>query len=56
MKVAILIVYVDGIIVTRDYTEEIGYLKVLAMKFEIKDLGSYSLDIEVAYSKKGIVV
>lgn len=30
----------------RYYTEEIGYLKVLAMEFEIKDLGPYSLDIE----------
>ncbi|KAK0577899.1 hypothetical protein LWI29_001989 [Acer saccharum] len=58
-QVAILIVYVDDIIVTGDYTEEMGYLKeVLAKEFEIKDLGSlkYFLGMEVARSKKGIVV
>ena len=58
-KIAILIVYVDDIIVTRDYTKEMDCLKeVLAREFEIKDLGTlkYFLGMEIARSKKGIVV
>ena len=58
-KMAILIVYVDDIILTRDDSEEILKLKkLLATEFEIKDLGTlkYFLGIEVARSKEGIVI
>uniref|UniRef100_A0A8R7PAF0 Reverse transcriptase Ty1/copia-type domain-containing protein n=1 Tax=Triticum urartu TaxID=4572 RepID=A0A8R7PAF0_TRIUA len=56
-KLAILIVYVDDIIITGDDTKEIEYLKMrLAKEFEVKDLGQlrYFLGIEVSRSKKGI--
>ncbi|KAJ4703138.1 Retrovirus-related Pol polyprotein from transposon TNT 1-94 [Melia azedarach] len=56
---AILIVYVDDIILTGDHEEETLKLKeFLAKEFEIKDLGSlkYFLGMEVARSKKGISV
>ena len=56
---AILIVYVDDIILTGDHDEEILQLKrLLAKEFEIKDLGDlrYFLGMEVARSKRGIVV
>ena len=55
-KLAILIVYVDDIIITGDDTKEIEYLKMrLAKEFEVKDLGQlrYFLGIEVSWSKKG---
>ena len=58
-KVAILIVYVDDIILTGD---DCGGLenskKFLAKEFEIKDLGNlkYFLGMEFARSKEGIVV
>ena len=58
-KRAILIVYVDDIILTGDYVEEISSLKkYLAQEFEIKDLGQmrYFLGMEVARSKEGISV
>eukprot|EP00261_Vitis_vinifera_P033077 XP_019074320.1 PREDICTED: uncharacterized protein LOC109122264 [Vitis vinifera] len=58
-KIAILIVYVDDIILPGDDLIEMDRLKrSLATKFEIKDLGSlkYFLGMEVARSKKGIVV
>ena len=58
-KRAILILYVDDIILTGDHDEEILQLKhFLAKEFEIKDLGNlkYFLGMEVARSKKGIVV
>ena len=58
-KLAILIVYVDDIILTGDDTEEISDLKsLLASAFEIKDLGTlkYFLGMEVARSKEGIVI
>ena len=56
-KVAILIVYVDDIVMTGNDTEEIVGLKHhLAQEFEVKDLGHlrYFLGIEVLRSKKGI--
>jgi len=56
---AILIVYVDDIILTGDDSEEILRLKrVMATEFEIKDLGTlkYFLGMEVARSKEGIVI
>ncbi|XP_073112311.1 uncharacterized protein [Elaeis guineensis] len=56
-KIAILIVYVDDIVVTGDDSEEIAHLKAqLAQAFEVKDLGylRYFLGIEVARSSKGI--
>lgn len=58
-KKAILIVYVDDIIMTGDDVEAIKLLKRdLASEFEIKDLGhlKYFLGMEVARSKEGIVI
>ena len=58
-KITILIAYVDDIILTEDDENEMNRLKTcLIVEFEIKDLGSlrYFLGIEVARSKKGIVV
>ena len=58
-KRAIMIVYVDTIILTGDYVEEIVNLKqFLAREFEIKDLGQlrYFLGMEVAQSRQGILV
>ncbi|RDX98502.1 putative mitochondrial protein, partial [Mucuna pruriens] len=57
-KVSILIVYVDDIILTKDYLTEIGILKQsLDKEFKVKDLGQlqYFLGMEVVRSKKGIV-
>ena len=59
MKFTVLIVYVDGIIVTGDDQEEIYRLKsLLAKEFEIKDLGNlwYFLRMEVVRSKECISV
>jgi hypothetical protein len=58
-EIAILIVYVDDIILSGDYKEELVRLKkLLAKEFEIKDLGylKYFLGMEVARSRKGIYV
>ncbi|CAJ2657582.1 unnamed protein product [Trifolium pratense] len=58
-KVAVLIVYVDDIVLPGNDTVEMGRVKEkLAADFEIKDLGSmrYFLGMEVARSKDGIVV
>ena len=58
-KVAILIVYVDNIILTGNDNKELERLKkVLAKEFEIKDLDDlkYFLGMEFARSKKGIFV
>lgn len=58
-KVAMLIVYVDDIVLTGNHDEEIKRLKLLLSKeFEIKDLGPlrYFLGLEVARSKQGISV
>ena len=55
----ILIMYVNDIILTRDNTGEVERLKkVLATKFEVKDLGQmwYFLGMEVAKSRKGISI
>ena len=58
-KVAILIIYVDVIVLTGNDNEELEILKKrLAADFEIKDLGAlkYFLGIEFARSKEGIFV
>ena len=58
-KREIIIVYVDEIIITGDYSEEISNAKkLLANEFEVKDLGflKYFLVVEVAHSRKGIYV
>ena len=58
-KIAILIVYVDDIILTGNDTIEIRNLKrILASEFEVKDLGflRYFLGMEVARTTKGILV
>ncbi|KAE8716080.1 Detected protein of unknown function [Hibiscus syriacus] len=58
-KKAILIVYVDDIILTGDDEEEICNLKKLLNKeFETKDLGKlrYFLGMEVTKSKEGLVI
>ena len=54
-----MIVYVDDIVVTGNYEEEINHLKhFLSKEFEIKDLGHlrYFLGLEVARSSHGISV
>ena len=49
--VTVLLVYVDEIIVPEDNEEEkIELIRKLMKEFEIKELGKYSLGIEVAYS------
>ena len=56
-KIAMLVVYVDDIVITGDDDEEIKCLKkTLARTFEVKDLGflHYFLGIEVAYGAQGI--
>ncbi|KAA0050709.1 Beta-galactosidase [Cucumis melo var. makuwa] len=58
-NIAILIVYVDDIVLTRDDQTEISQLKQrIGDEFEIKDLGNlkYFLGMEVARSKEGISV
>ena len=58
-KIAILIVYVDDIVLIGSDKEELERLKRrLAMEFEIKDLGAlkYFLGMEFARSKEGIFV
>ncbi|CAN0874904.1 Retrovirus-related Pol polyprotein from transposon RE1, partial [Linum grandiflorum] len=58
-KMAVLIVYVDDIIITGNDEEGINLLKdALAAEFDLKDLGplKYFLGIEVARSSKGIVL
>ncbi|EXB62181.1 hypothetical protein L484_017568 [Morus notabilis] len=58
-KITVLIVYVDDIVLTGNYEEEIRRLKLLLSKeFEIKDLGHlrYFLGMEVARSRTGISV
>ncbi|XP_062090436.1 retrovirus-related Pol polyprotein from transposon RE1 isoform X1 [Humulus lupulus] len=58
-RIAILIVYVDDIILTSDYKEELVMLKsFLSKEFEIKDLGylRYFLGMEIARSRHGIFV
>ena len=58
-KTAILIVYVDDIIPTRDDMFEIDHLKKEVIKeFEMKDLGllRYFFGMEVAHSKTSLVV
>jgi hypothetical protein len=52
-------VYVDDLILTGDDILEMNRLKAsLSSTFEVKDLGSlrYFLGMEVAWSKKGIVI
>ena len=56
---SILIVYVDHIIITGEYLEEMVDLKkILAREFEMKDLGNlrYFLGMEVARSSSRISV
>ena len=58
-KIVILIMYVNDIILTGDYEEEISKLKgFLAKEFAIKDLSNlkYFLSMEVAQSRNDIFV
>ena len=58
-KRAILIVYVDDIILTGDHHKELLRFKnFFAKEFEIKDLGNlkYFLEMEIARSQRGISV
>ncbi|KAA0056332.1 Beta-galactosidase [Cucumis melo var. makuwa] len=58
-KIAMLIVYVNDIVLSEDDTVEIIQLKKkMGDEFEIKDLGNlmYFLEMEVARSKEGIIV
>ena len=54
----ILIVYVDDIILIGDNIGEVERLKVLATKFEVKDMGQiwYFLGMKVTRSRKGISI
>ncbi|KAK6150350.1 hypothetical protein DH2020_015282 [Rehmannia glutinosa] len=55
-EIVVLTVYVDDIVLTGNHKEEIKQLKeVMAMEFEIKDLGNLQcfLRLEMARSKKG---
>ena len=56
-KVAIILVYVDDIVITgNDLTEICSLKKYLAQEFEVKDLGQlrYFLGIEISRGPKGI--
>ena len=55
-KIAVLIVYIDDIVLPGDDTVEIVQLKKMGDEFEIEDLGNlkYFLGMEVAKSKEGI--
>lgn len=57
-KLTLFIVYVDDIVMTIDYKEEMMWMKLLAQEFEIKDLGrlQYFMQIGVARSKRGIFI
>ena len=58
-KITPLIVYIDGIILTRGNFKEMEEIKrLMAMEFEVKDLGTLKsfLGMEVARSKKGISI
>ena len=58
-KMAIIIVYVDDIILTKDHEKELCKLKnFLTKEIEIRDLGNlkYFLGMEIVRLKKGIVV
>ena len=58
-KIALFIVYVDDIVITRDDCDQINHLKnLLAKKFEVKDLGQlkYFLGMEIARTKNDISV
>ena len=58
-KIAILIVYMDDIVLTGDDCDELAKLKKkLAEEFEIKDLGAlkYFIGMEFARSREGIFV
>ena len=58
-KIAILIVYVDDIVMTGSDESELTELKeFLAKQFEIKDLGNlkYFLGMEIARSDRGIAI
>ena len=58
-RTAIIIVYMEYIILIGDYVEEIGKLKsFLLYEFEIKDLGNlkYFLGMKIARSKMRIIV
>lgn len=51
-NIAILLVYVNDMMITYDDFEEIGKMKMLAAEFELKDVGKlrYFLGIEMARS------
>jgi hypothetical protein len=56
-KIAILIVYVDDIMITgNDIAEIVDLKKYLAHEFEVKDLGQlkYFLRIEISHGPKGM--
>jgi hypothetical protein len=59
LSIIVLVVYVDDIVISGDYVEEIKCLKEkLGKAFEIKDLGylRYFLGIKIARSSKGIIL
>ena len=58
-KIIVLIVYVDGMILTgNDHVEIEALRKILAKEFEVKDLGAlrYFLGMEIARNKNEISV
>lgn len=58
-EITVIIVYVDGIILSRDDSHEMeGVKHMMARKFEVKDLKTLKnfLGMEIARSKKVILV
>nr|KYP49653.1 hypothetical protein KK1_028625 [Cajanus cajan] len=57
-NLTLLLVYVDDMIIAGDDEKKLTQKKKLATQLEIKDLGKlkYFLEIEAAYSKKGIFI
>jgi len=58
-KLAIVLVYVDDLIITGDYEEEILLIKQnLSVRFQMKELGQlkHFLGLEIDYTHKGLVL
>lgn len=58
LKIFLILVYFDDIIITGDDELKMERLKMVASKFDLKDIEKlkYSLRIELARSKLGLVI